>query len=174
IETLIVQTLPTGPGQRNRCIFKLARGLKALIPDAKSVELRLIVQKWHSLALSVIRTKDFSTTWTDFVTAWQNIKRPAGMAFQAALVAAEHIELTGVAASYDGDLRRLAQVCVALQAQTSGTFFLGCRQAKAIGIERMAACRLFRVLRFDGVLELVRKGSKASGRASEWLFVGAK
>jgi hypothetical protein len=171
IENLIAQTLPTGPGQRHKCVWRLARGIKALMPDAKRADLRRIVEKWHGLALAVVRTKDFSTTWTDFVTAWQNVKYPAGVAFWAAVQASEDIALKGLAASYDADLRKLAKLCAALQAQSpGGTFFLGCREAEAIGISRMKACRLFRVLQFDGVLLLVTKGSKASGKSSEWLF----
>src|SRR5262249_27906989 len=43
----IASPLPSGPGQRNQCIFQLARRLKAPMPDATPAELRVIVREWH-------------------------------------------------------------------------------------------------------------------------------
>ena len=78
IETIIARTLPTGPGQRNRRLFDLARVLKAVIPNASRHDLRGIVQTWHRHALRFIRTKDFTTSWTDFTIARAAVKVPHG------------------------------------------------------------------------------------------------
>jgi Bifunctional DNA primase/polymerase, N-terminal len=53
IPNAIAATLPTGAGQRNRKLFDLARQLKAVMPDAKSKELKPIVREWFKLALPV-------------------------------------------------------------------------------------------------------------------------
>jgi hypothetical protein len=172
----ILATLPTGPGQRNRRLFELARRLKGTMPNADADTLRAIVREWHRLAQPVITTKDLGTTWADFGFAWQRVRYPAGQSFGAGAAAAENIVLAGVAAGYDGDLRRLAQLCAALQAQHGDRpFFLGCRQAgDYLGVPRMTAWRLVQAMTFDGVLLAVRKGTKGSGdapgKASEWRF----
>jgi hypothetical protein len=172
VEQAIAATLPTGPGQRNACIFRLARALKGIVPDATQTQLRNIVGAWHLRALPHIRTKDFGESWTDFVTALAAVKHPIGGTFAAAATTAASLVLPGVAAGYDGNLYRLATLCAALQAQAGKrTFFLGCREAaKHLGIDKGQAWRLLKTLRFDGVLQLVTKGTKKNGKASEWRF----
>jgi hypothetical protein len=172
LQEIIVRTLPNGPGRRNHCIFQLARALKALIPDAGPADLRTIVQEWHHQALPIIRTKDFSESWTDFVISWDRIKQPAGRLFRAAVETAESIALVGVGASYKGHLRRLAQLCAALQAQSGDSpFFLGCREAgEFLHIDKTQAWRLLKTLQFDGILQRVTKGTKTTRKASEWRF----
>jgi hypothetical protein len=175
IETLIAETVPRGERQRHDAIFGLVRGLKLLKPDATRDEQLSFVQEWHRLASPYIRTKEFSETWTDFTYDWENVQRPAGVSWQAAIEASKGIVLTGFASVYDGKLQLLAQLCAALHAMWRGPFFLGCREAgEAIGVSKNRAHQLMRVLERDGILERLRKGSKASGRASEWRFVGAK
>src|SRR5262249_7104230 len=74
VRQAVARTLPTGPRQRRRLLFDLARALKALLPEATPAELRGILQDWHRQALPFIRTKPFSTSWTDFVEGWQSVK----------------------------------------------------------------------------------------------------
>jgi hypothetical protein len=178
VEAAIVATLPTGPGQRNACIFRLARALKGIMPDATLTMLRNIVGAWHLKALAFIRTKEFGDSWSDFVIAWKAVRYPSGGTFAAAAAAAASLVLPGVAAGYDGHLYQLAALCAALQAQSgAGTFFLGCREAAAyLGIDKGQAWRLLKTLQFDGLLQLVTNGTKpkckARGRASEWRYTG--
>jgi hypothetical protein len=105
----VASTLPRGPGQRNRCIFHLARALKSVRPDATPEELRPVVLEWHRLALPVIRTKGFGESWADFVTAWNRIRRPAGQSFAAAIASAETAAPPAIVGQhgYDGPLARL-------------------------------------------------------------------
>jgi hypothetical protein len=172
----IATTLPTGPGQRNRCIFEFARQLKALKPDATPRELRPILREWHRQALPYIRTHEFAESWTDFAIAWERVQRPAGQSFRAAAKVAESGELPPIAEEfgYDGHLRRLAALCWQLARQWGSVPFpLGCEIAgKFLGVSTKHAGRLLKALQFDGVLELVSKGSKRSGKASEWRFCG--
>jgi hypothetical protein len=178
LTSAIAPTLPTGPGQRNRCIFELARRLKALKPNATPEELRPILREWHRQALPYIRTHDFAESWTDFVVAWERVQRPAGQTFRAAAQAADSGESPPIAEEfgYDGHLRRLAALCWQLAQQWgSRPFPLGCEIAgRYLGVSTKHAGRLLKALQFDGVLELVSKGSNRSGKASEWRFCGTE
>lgn len=175
IESLISRTLPSGPGQRNRRVFDLARGLLGILGrnvDAK--ELRRIVKDWHRQALPHIRTKPFDETWTDYVTAWERIKQPAGASLIAAINSADTMPVPDVAKQYDTPaLRRLVSICTGLAAQWGDNPFpLGCAKAgEIIGVSKTEAHRLLRTLQFDGIIVRTLKGTKASGKASEWRFI---
>jgi hypothetical protein len=170
----VVATLPTGQGQRNRCIFDLARRLKAIRPEATPAELRPVLREWHRLALPNIRTKEFSETWADFSVAWQRVVRPAGQSFRAAAAAADITELPTVVSKlgYDGHLARLTALCWQLADQWGHKPFpLGCQIAgHHLGVSARHAGRLLKALQFDGVLVLVSKGTKQTRKASEWHF----
>lgn len=178
LEQAISETLPTGPGQRNRKLFDLARLLKGMMPQATPDELRGIVGEWHRQALPHILTKPFSNCWTDFVIGWQRVEKPANATFAAACREADRMPPPAAADRYDTPaMHELIRLCAALQ-RVSGerAFFLGCREAGAyLGVSPKAAWAMLRTLAFDGVLELVRKGTRArgdkKGRASEWHFV---
>lgn len=171
----IASTLPTGPGQRNRRIFELARRLKAKIPCATPTQLRSMLREWHRLALPAIRTKDFSETWSDFAVAWQRVKRPAGQSFATAAAAADADDAPAVVdrLGYDGNLRRLAALCWQLQQQWGDQPFpLSCEIAgEYLGVTTRHAGRLLAALRFDGVIKRTTKGSKQTGKASEYRFI---
>jgi hypothetical protein len=174
---IIALALPTSPGQRNRRLFDLARILKGLMPAATSDSLRPILRDWHQQALPFIRTKDFATTWTDFTVAWRRVKRPAGCSLRAAIQAAKATApAIAERLGYDGRLAELLSLCHELQRRWGGRPFpLSCATAgECLGVSTMHAWRLLQVLRFDGVLRLVRKGTKASKKASEWLFIGTE
>ena len=175
VHDAIRRTIPDGVHQRHRRLFDLARILKYIIPNAPSGELRLVVRHWHQLALPFIATKEFSATWSDFVAAWQCVKHPAGRSFKAAADAASGGPVPAVVAElgYDGDLRLLASLCWQLQLHWGNQPFpLGCRTAcKFLDNSKSEANRLLNALQFDGVLRLVSKGSKTTGKASEWRFL---
>ena len=78
IQSAILSTLPTGPGQRNRRLFDLARRLKSVAPRTSVPALEEIVRDWHGRALAAIGTKDWLTTWLEFRVAWARVKRPIG------------------------------------------------------------------------------------------------
>jgi hypothetical protein len=172
----IISTLPSGPGQRNGCIFELARRLKAIKPDAAHAELRSVLKEWHRLALPVIRTKEFGESWTDFTIAWDRVRRPSGQSFAMAAAAADAADLPANMDQfgYDGNLRRLAALCWRLQQQWGDRPFpLGCKIAgQHVGLSTRQGGRLLKTLKFDGVLKLTTKGSKRTGKASEWRFNG--
>jgi hypothetical protein len=63
-------------------------------------------------------------------------------------------------------------LCWQLQCQWGDRSFpLGCQTAaEVLGVSRIKAWHLLNTLQFDGVLRLVKKGTKASRKASEWRF----
>jgi len=171
LEEAVVATLPTGPGQRNRRVFGLARRLKALMPDAKHERLRAIVEDWHHRALPVIRTQAFTETWSDFVVAWQRVQVPFGSSLEAIVESARAKPTPQAALKYDMDeVRELVSICFEMQRFCgTGPFFLGCRTAgKMIGASKDKAARLMKMLVFDGVLELVTPGSRGTMKATEY------
>jgi hypothetical protein len=172
----IADTLPSGPGQRNLCIFAFARRLKAMRPDATAAELRPAVRAWHEQALPHIRTKGFGETWTDFAVAWERIKRPAGQSFRAAAEAADASEVLPAIVGqlgYDGHLARLVVLCYQLAQQWGKKPFpLGCEIAgQYLGVTTRQAGRLLNTLSFDGVIELANPHDRRNGKAREWRFM---
>jgi hypothetical protein len=77
-------------GQRNRCLFELARYLRGRIPQASREELRGLVMKWHDMALPVIGTKDFAITWADFLNGWAKVQKPFGSTMQTITDTIDH------------------------------------------------------------------------------------
>jgi hypothetical protein len=171
----ISATLPTGPGQRNRRIFDLARQLKSIEDlDTSPPSLRSVFENWHQKALSVIRTKDFEESWSDFQIAWRRLRVPlkvttVRMAFQAALA--------GPATFVDGsaDLGALAALCKFLStASQDGRFFLAVGTvATLFCISKTTAWRRLQSLEFDQIIQLVSKGSLKDRQASTWLYIGS-
>jgi len=166
--------LPTSEGERNQCLFKLARYVKSQRPDATREELRAIVQGWHRLALPVIGTKDFGVTLTDFLRGWDRVKQPHGATLKTIIDA---IDFTaplpaGIAAlGYGPAGNRLVQICAALQAhEGDGPFFISARQAgELVGLHFTDASKVLSALCSDGVLALVQRG--AGKVASRYRYV---
>jgi hypothetical protein len=168
----VMATLPDGPGQRNRCIFELARAVKSIKPDASKAELRAVLREWHQLALPFIRTKEFDESYSDFAIAWDRVRRPAGKFFAAAAAADCVLPQAVARRGYDGNLRRLAALCWQLQQHWGDHQFpLGCEIAgKFLGVSARHAARLIKALQFDEVLHLAAKEDKSEGKAREWRF----
>jgi hypothetical protein len=174
----IQSTLPSGPGQRNRKIFALARELKAVAELARADfdALRPIIREWHRQALPYIRTKAWEETWADFVVGWERVRCPAGQnsiahAYQRALRA----ELPAVARQYNTpDLQLLVSLCRELQHDAgSDRFFLDqLTAARLLGTHQGTISRWLRMLVADGVLELVSRGSRATQQANTYQYKG--
>lgn len=165
---MIELTLPNGPGQRNRCIFRFARVLKSdpRYADAYAVQLRPFVQRWHQQATPFISTKEFGETWSDFIHAWGHIKFPAAndvLMRARAEAMADQSELPPVVREYGMDrISLLVRFCRALQRLTGGNgFFLSCATVERLfGIPSRTTWRLLRMLIADGVLVCTKPGTK--------------
>jgi hypothetical protein len=170
VEEAIASTLPTGVGQRNQCVFRLARMLKGM--KIKKSELKEIVVEWHRRALPIIGTKEFDETWQDFQIAWNNVKCAVGASLEAALDAARFTPQPPI--DGDADLGVLAALCERLASiREDRTFFLSCGTiAKHFGCDRMKAWRWLQRLQFNDIIELTKAGSYQDNSASEWQYLG--
>ena len=172
----IRETLPSDVEQRNRKVFEFARHLKAIpaIADAEPSSLRRIVKLWHQAALPNIGTKPFEDTWGEFLYGWPRVEFPMGEEpMQQILTKAKESKSPSVAMNYDApETRLLVSVCRELQRATGdGPFYLSCRTAaRLVGLgDHVTAWRRMKALVFDGVLELVEKGTQP--RASRYRYV---
>jgi hypothetical protein len=144
------------------------------MPGATPKELLPLVQHWHSKALAVIRTKDFVTSWQEFLVGWLGWN-PQAAEINQAIALAQTIAIPDHP-HHTEPTRQLLRHCAALQTQYGDRpFFLGCRLAgELIGLDKDAANKLLRQLQQEGFLTLVKKGRQQSvnGRlvcvASEW------
>lgn len=166
--------IPNCEGARNRCLFQLARYLKGTMPNASKDELRSIVRKWHELALPVIGTKDFSTSWADFLRGYEKVKFPHGSILKLIM---ERINMSSTipeslqSLGYGDKCNLLVRICRQLQFN-AGTepFFLSARQAgELLGIHYTDAAKCFYALKADGVLELISQG--AGNKASRYRYI---
>jgi hypothetical protein len=181
IPFIIAQCIPTGPGQRNTCLFILARKLKAVaeLVEASEEELLPIVRAWHERALPAIRTKPFEASWSDFCRQWGLVQHPANSAVEVAAALAGHQVWPESSRYVDPRLRFLASICWHLQRYTGEeSFFVSTRDAAAVlgltgSSAPMRAWRLLKRLERD-LIRCVRRGvPKPGGRATEYLWIGS-
>jgi hypothetical protein len=176
IQKAVAMTLPTRSGIRHRCIFSLARHLKAIpeLANADDDSLRRIVEWWHEVALPVITTKAFEETWFDFRNAWRAVKFPAGKEPIAMMYAtAISRPMPKCAEKYEQtQLRCLVALCRELQQEAGDDpFYLAGRiAAEHIGVDHKTAARWLRMLCMDDVLRLHERGTRHS--ASEYHYLG--
>lgn len=169
-------TLPTQEGQRNRCLFELARYLRGRHPQASAQEMRGVVMQWHKSVLPVIRTKDFIITWADFLNGWEKVEKPYGatlLAITASIDPSTPLPPGIESLRYGAAGQHLVRLCLALQKHHGDEpFFLSVRVAgDLLGMHFTDASKMLTVLVADGVLSLVFKG--AGKRASRYRFAGS-
>jgi hypothetical protein len=182
IDAAIRATLPTGYGQRHNKLFILARALKAIpeLAHAEPEALRPLFERWHTAALPNIRKKDFLLSWTQFLRAWRNAKRPLtqtgrGATFAAALTRAAVTTPPACAARYaDSTFCLLICLCRELQALAGDAAFpLGCRKAgEVLGISHETAASMIRLLVQDGILTVASTDTEMGRRAYEYRYTG--
>lgn len=85
------KAIPVYFGQRNHCLFHLARFLKKELPDSSVDDLLLIVHEWFEKYNSVISTKDFGVTAAEFRYCFDRVKFLEGDVLQAALAQREEL-----------------------------------------------------------------------------------
>ncbi len=156
-------TIPKEVGQRNRCLFELARQMRGVHPEMNQEQQREVVREWHRIASPIIGTKDFAITWNDFRTAWKKVKHPSGQVFQNILSGVDHDAPIPAGISrlgYGPNGQRLVRLCMALQHHHgSEPFFLSARiAADQLGIHFTDAAKILSSLVDDSVLELVSRG----------------
>jgi hypothetical protein len=181
VQAIIARTLPGAIHQRNGAVFSFARALRGILPaDTARNTLRECAREWHSqgVAKGFIGTRDFTSTWIDFATAWDAIRSPEGSTFAAIVATAKAMPTPATAlAFYDAPtMHMLVQLCAALQKfhGVGNPWPLSCRlAAEHIGIDddHKAAAKMLKTLVFDGLLELVKIGTIKGRRASEYRYI---
>ena len=179
VEMAISKTLPTGPGQRHHCLFRLARKLRS-IPgfDGKpAASVISYVRNWYEQALPFIRTKDWLENWGDFAEAWDRVRYLEGTDKMTELIKraatspppafAHELGITSTGALL------LIRVCRELQREAGAKpFFLSARKAAEVcDTNPMTAWRWLRGLAACGVLQAVSVGNNTSRKASEWRYL---
>jgi hypothetical protein len=71
-------TVPRYIGERNPKLFQLARLLKSIPQFQTGEACEAVVREWHRLASPYIVTKDWETSWTDFLYGFEQVKYPLG------------------------------------------------------------------------------------------------
>jgi len=176
IKQAIRRTLPQEYGERHNGVFELARELKAIpsLADADGLELREVVKEWHTSAVPFIQTKDFDTTWGEFLRAWDRVILPAGHDPMAiVLKEAEEAELPSFAGRYDSsDTKLLVKLCMVLQERAGNdAFFLAASTvARLVGIDQRTASRRLAMLVRERVLTVVKQHTRT--RAKRYRYQG--
>jgi hypothetical protein len=174
VEQAISQTIPRGPGERNRLVFAFARRLRGLFdPTADPETLRPYLERWHRAALPAIGTKSFDVTWADFRVAWNRVQIPAGALLGRIRQSVAEDSLAK--GSGDSSLDRVARVFRAAAGVHRGRdFFLSYRTLGALaGLSHVTAHQIARRLVAEGLLEIVENGSVGRrGKATTWRWLG--
>lgn len=158
-------TTPQREGQRNRCLFELARRAKARWPDATREERRSLVRQWHAAHYAVIGTKALTVSLDDFERSWNAVRHAPGEALASAMAGVDlhaplptHVRDMG----YGPHDAMLWHICSALQAHAGeAPFFVSARIAATLmgHSDHSTAAAMLRAFVADGVLQLVSKGS---------------
>jgi hypothetical protein len=176
VSQAIEAALPTSGAARRKKLFGLARSLRAIMPSASAHELRPIVAEWHRRSKAVI-SAGFTDVWAEFLSGWERVKVPAGQGLiQTALARARACDppLKAVDLYPEAHVRLLLCLCRELQRIAGDKpFYLDCRTAgRLVGVPHASAWRLLSsVFVADGFLLRGEKGSEATGRANEYLYV---
>jgi len=166
IEKAIVDTLPTEFRTRHRRIFDFARLLKSTpeYTDAAPEQFKVIIREWHKRALLKIRTKEFEETWIDFLMGWPKVKYKVGEGpIDQIFARAKRSKPSKVALEKyptHEKLQLLTALCRELQIIAGNKpFFLSARTAgKLFNVTAMTASCWLRLLVYDDILRVVRKG----------------
>ncbi len=171
-------TVPDRGSVRNGRLFDFARRLKGIagVKGMRVGELIGVVQEWHRRALPAVATKDFETTWEDFVHAWANVRCPKGVnPLDNIGCEIEGVSVPVVVAKMQmPKLALLARVCIVLQRKIGeSAFFLATKDAARIldlGEDRTRAWKLLKMLVRLGFLVEAEPGNEH--RATRYRVVG--
>ena len=147
---------PNSVGQRNNCLFALARHFKSLEPQADSKRQREICKAWHETFSEVIGTKAFALTWADFKNSWIKVKYTSPILESSLINLAPPPDIEALR-EYGSQAVKLMQICIALaNHHEPEPFFLACRKAsELIGLSHYDSAKLLRLFVDEGWLQVV-------------------
>lgn len=168
------ECIPIRVGQRNSCIFRLARHLRAAMPDSTEDERYEIFREWFEVALPNIGTLDEGISWSDFINAWENVKAPEGAAVMVGMIdrGLPELPLHWIKARRFGEVGvKILRLCLALaEHHAPDPFFAAGRPiAEAIGCHHTSVTSVLSAAVKCGLLRLVRRGFR--GTASTYMLV---
>jgi hypothetical protein len=151
-------------------MVRVLHGLDAVQIRQSPPELfRELVRLWRDRAGIAV---PLEVVFGELLAGWEKVRFPIGRN-PLARVMARIRDFPAEAAAYEGEeTRQLVAICQALQEEAGdGPFYLSCRvAADALGLDRMDVHRRLRVLRADGLLQVVKPGTKT--RATRYRYLG--
>ena len=156
VESYPVTCIPHAVGQRNSCLFALARHFKSLEPQADSKRQREICKAWHDTYVAIIGTKGFAITWGDFQRAWSKVKYTTPVLEDCLIILPPLPDIERLR-DYGIEAMHLMQICIALaNHHEPEPFFLACRKAsELIGLSHYDSAKLLRLFVDEGWLQVV-------------------
>jgi hypothetical protein len=175
ISEAIRASVPKGVGRRNDGIFEFARRLKAHrdLANLKGLELRTATEWWFEAARKTVSTKDWDTTWADFLHAWSRVTTPYGKSMEAVIEQARQEPDPDCSAQFEStQTLLLIRICKVLQKLAGDNpFYLSARAAgEAIHLDKDTSNKRIGLLRETGILDRITKGH--TGRSSEYRYLG--
>ena len=158
--------IPSHFRQRNACLFKLARFLKAANANASKDQREELFLRWWLMAEPNVRTKDVSVSILEFHLAWDCINFPPGAEWTQVMAALPEDPASNPGDKWDIVGRRLYSLCQLLdrhqrQSFSSAPFLLSCRKAgEALGIDHRLAANLLNAFVRSGLLDIVVPSTK--------------
>ena len=148
--------IPHAVGQRNACLFALARHFKSLEPHADLKRQSEICKAWHDTFVGIIGTKGFAITWVDFRRAWSKVKYTTPILEECMIVLPPLPDIERLR-DYGIEAMHLMQICIALENHHEPEpFFLACRKAsELIGLTHYDSAKLLRLFVDEGWLQVV-------------------
>jgi hypothetical protein len=177
-DDLLGWTLPTGPGMREACLWRLVRHLKTLQETRRLPvdEVEPVARRWWQLALPKIRTKEWFETWAAFARAWERAVIPMTENGGRMTEILDRARRAGCPAElrdrFGGDVCGLvAAICRELAAEADGGQFFLCRDtlSRLCGISQGRASACLQALIASRVIRRVKEAERR--RAAEYVYL---
>jgi hypothetical protein len=154
VREAVLRSLPHREGERNGKLLYLARSLADIDPAAPATAWIDAVFAWWRASLAVIRTKDWTTTWRDFVRTWGIVQVPISSSLPVTLMTE-----AAVLAGRDPRARVLAACRALAGISEAGRFYLAGRLAgRVAGIPPRSAAAILSDFVRDGILVIDQPG----------------
>jgi hypothetical protein len=165
VEQLLTMTQPQKMGQRNACIYRLARGLKfnSGPRHQNGAKWKAVVRAWHENALPVIGTRNFDETWADFLRAYLSALLPLGASLDEWALERAKESLPPAADGYETErIKLLVGICWHLATLSpQQRFFLSShRVGELLAVSQSTAMDYLRMLCTDAVIQVIERGNQ--------------